>query len=264
MSYGLTFADISKIREPEVARTAWGTRTICATRAEYHLERLVVRAGASVPARYFTNARSVYFVEDGELLARVRGSDGEPSHRRLDRGGIVSIDDGRIHGFRGGSADTTLYLFAERPLVELLAETQAEADARTWSASSAELTTERSQDFRNKYWGTIETIVSAEFAGKRILLNQGGQASLEFHVRKTESYFVHSGKVRVGLRTGRAENRSIVLSAGQAFDVLPGLMHMRMAIEDTLIIEISTRDDDGDSHLVEDGTKYKHVDIDEP
>jgi len=36
-------------------------------------------------------------------------------------------------------------------------------------------------------------------------------------------------------------------------------MHMRMAIEDTIIIEVSTTDDDNDSHIVEDGKTYKFV-----
>ena len=34
-------------------------------------------------------------------------------------------------------------------------------------------------------------------------------------------------------------------------------MHMRIALEDTVIIEVSTKDSDSDSHLVEDGKKYK-------
>jgi len=36
-------------------------------------------------------------------------------------------------------------------------------------------------------------------------------------------------------------------------------MHMRIALEDTVIIEFSTLDDDGDSHIVEDGKTYKHI-----
>jgi hypothetical protein len=36
---------------------------------------------------------------------------------------------------------------------------------------------------------------------------------------------------------------------------------MRIALEDTCIIEVSTADSDGDSHLVEDGQTYKHVEI---
>jgi len=35
-------------------------------------------------------------------------------------------------------------------------------------------------------------------------------------------------------------------------------MHMRIAKTDVVIIETSTKDDDGDSHIVEDGRSYKH------
>jgi hypothetical protein len=43
------------------------------------------------------------------------------------------------------------------------------------------------------------------------------------------------------------------------YHIEPGLMHMRMALEDTVIIELSTTDDDSDSHIVEDGKTYKFV-----
>ena len=33
---------------------------------------------------------------------------------------------------------------------------------------------------------------------------------------------------------------------------------MRIALEDTQIIEWSNKDDDSDSHIVEDGKTYKH------
>ena len=36
-------------------------------------------------------------------------------------------------------------------------------------------------------------------------------------------------------------------------------MHMRMALEDTVIIEASTKDSDADSFLVEDGQTYRHI-----
>ena len=64
----------------------------------------------------------------------------------------------------------------------------------------------------------------------------------------------------MGLRIGRAENHSIVMSPGDSFDVRPGLMHMRMALEDTVIVEVSTKDSDMDSFLVEDGQTYRHID----
>jgi mannose-6-phosphate isomerase-like protein (cupin superfamily) len=92
-------------------------------------------------------------------------------------------------------------------------------------------------------------------------VQKGGQSSLEFHVEKRESYYIHSGLLRVGLRIGRAENHSIAMTPGESYDVRPGVMHMRMGLEDTVIIEVSTRDSDSDSYLVEDGLTYRHVDV---
>ena len=37
---------------------------------------------------------------------------------------------------------------------------------------------------------------------------------------------------------------------------------MRMGLEDTVILEVSTRDSDADSYLVEDGQMYRHIDAD--
>jgi hypothetical protein len=50
------------------------------------------------------------------------------------------------------------------------------------------------------------------------------------------------------------------MKAGESCDVRPGVMHMRMGIEDTVILEVSTRGSDSDSYLVEDGQTYQHID----
>jgi hypothetical protein len=36
-------------------------------------------------------------------------------------------------------------------------------------------------------------------------------------------------------------------------------MHMRIGLEDSILMEVSTPDSDGDSYLVEDGRVYEHV-----
>ena len=115
-----------------------------------------------------------------------------------------------------------------------------------------------------KYWGSIQTIYADdEFTLKEIFMKAGTQSSMEYHLRKDEKYYIQSGKLRLGLRIGRAQNKSIILSKGDVYHVPPGLMHMRMAIEDTTIIEWSNRDDDRDSNIVEDGKTYKFVEITE-
>tara|TARA_R110002020_G_scaffold333507_2_gene548918 strand:+ start:12588 stop:13025 length:438 start_codon:yes stop_codon:yes gene_type:complete len=112
----------------------------------------------------------------------------------------------------------------------------------------------------DKYWGKMDTLFEGEdFTIKRIYMKSGSQSSLEYHVRKEESYFIESGILKVGLRIGRAENKSITLHKGDIFHIPVGLMHMRIAMEDVVIIEKSSKDDDGDSHLVEDGKTYTHI-----
>jgi mannose-6-phosphate isomerase-like protein (cupin superfamily) len=126
---------------------------------------------------------------------------------------------------------------------------------------SSKFKARKTTDFREKYWGSIETITSGEFCGKKIVMRKGTQNSLEFHCLKHETYYVHSGQVKIGLRVGRAENRSVVLRKGDVFHIPPGLMHMKIATENCVVMEISTKDDDSDSHLVEDGQKYVHKEI---
>ena len=109
-----------------------------------------------------------------------------------------------------------------------------------------------------KYWGWIQTIEANEdFTLKRVFMREGTQSSMEYHVRKNESYFIERGELKLGLRIGRAKNVSIILSEGDKYNIPPGLMHMRIALKDTLIIEWSNKDDDEDSNIVEDGKIYK-------
>jgi mannose-6-phosphate isomerase-like protein (cupin superfamily) len=111
-----------------------------------------------------------------------------------------------------------------------------------------------------KYWGNMKTLFeNDQYTVKRIFMTKGTQSSLEYHTKKQESYYIEAGKLKVGTRIARAKNTSLVLEQGDVFHIPVGFMHMRIALEDTVIIEFSTLDDDGDSHIVEDGKTYKHI-----
>ena len=111
-----------------------------------------------------------------------------------------------------------------------------------------------------KYWGEMTTLFDQDgYTVKKIYMEAYTQSSLEYHIEKKESYYIESGKLKVGLRVGRGKNKSVILQQGDVFHVPPGLMHMRIALEDTVIIEASTTDDDSDSHIVEDGKTYSHL-----
>jgi len=112
----------------------------------------------------------------------------------------------------------------------------------------------------DKYWGNIKTLFENDlYTVKRIFMKKNTQSSMEYHVKKKESYYIESGRLKVGTRIGRAKNTSLILEQGDVFHIPVGFMHMRIALEDTVIIEFSTLDDDADSHLVEDGKTYKHI-----
>mgnify|MGYP005832266641 CR=1 FL=1 len=116
----------------------------------------------------------------------------------------------------------------------------------------------------DKYWGNMKTLFENDQCSvKRIFMKKDTQSSMEYHIKKEESYYIESGKLKIGTRISRGKNTSFILNQGEVFHIPVGFMHMRMALEDTVIIEFSTLDDDGDSHIVEDGKTYKHIDSEE-
>ena len=139
----------------------------------------------------------------------------------------------------------------------IVADSRATFYLFSGQATHSETSPQKSSSFdrRAKYWGTIESVVSKSYAGKRIVKDKGAHASLEYHCRKLEGYYVHSGKLLLRLRAGRAEDRYLTLEPGMAVLIPPGLMHQRGGLENTVLMEISTHDEDSDSFLVEDGQK---------
>lgn len=114
---------------------------------------------------------------------------------------------------------------------------------------------------RSTYWGAELLLEQLDDGAvwKRIDMNVGTQSSLEYHVRKSEVYFLLHGELDLGIRIGRAENHTLHMRTGELFKIEPGLMHMRKAKTDVVLIEWASSDDAKDSHIVEDGKTYKHV-----
>jgi len=112
----------------------------------------------------------------------------------------------------------------------------------------------------DKYWGNMKTLFeNDQYTVKRIFMRKDTQSSMEYHIKKEEAYYIESGKLKIGTRIGRGKNTSLVLNKNDVFNIPPGFMHMRIALEDTIIIEFSTLDDDKDSYIVENGKTYTHV-----
>lgn len=198
---------------------------------EFRFERWDVGAGQATPFATDAKREATIFVEEGSVEV---GSIAVETHRAFT---LASKERTTLCA----KSATVAYIF--RGLAD-----KKSVRSKPFSTS----------DFRDKYWGTIETIVSREgYAAKRMLVKKGCAASLEFHCRKVESYFIHSGTLLLRLRAGRGEDRFFEMRAGWSALIPPGLMHQRGGMEDSVIIEISTKDEDSDSFLVEDGAKNR-------
>jgi len=264
MAYGLTIDQVRQTCTPSPRRASWGSVTSLTEMDEFSMYRVDILPGTAQPLHFFAG-RFQAFVESGSVVVRSLDPAGNPVAGTVNAGEVLPLPRHHVHGFSSASG-AAIYLFGPRTehgAHAFQVETDAAAAAAVQSLAPGELSGlgQATTDVREKYWGRIETILSDDVAAKRIFVQKGGQSSLEFHVEKRESYYIHSGLLKVGLRIGRAENHSIVMTPGESYDVRPGVMHMRMGLEDTVIIEVSTRDSDSDSYLVEDGQTYRHIDV---
>jgi mannose-6-phosphate isomerase-like protein (cupin superfamily) len=82
---------------------------------------------------------------------------------------------------------------------------------------------------------------SEHYAGKLLSVNAGHALSLQFHREKDESWYVLEGRAELEFAApGEKATSREVVKAGAAFRLTPGTVHRIRAIEDTVIVEVST------------------------
>ena len=93
-----------------------------------------------------------------------------------------------------------------------------------------------------KPWGWELIWADAEqYVGKLLFIRAGEALSLQYHERKHESWLVHEGRANLELgEAGTGELELIEVASGDAFRYPPGTLHRVTALEDTLILEVST------------------------
>ncbi len=92
-----------------------------------------------------------------------------------------------------------------------------------------------------KPWG-YEIIFAAteRYAGKVIFIRAGEELSLQFHRQKDEVIYVHSGRIELEVGEPGAPLDTEVVDAGRSFRFWPGTVHRWRALEDTIVLEVST------------------------
>jgi mannose-6-phosphate isomerase-like protein (cupin superfamily) len=231
--YGLAIDQLPQlIQTPPLTPTPYGSHALLASAADYRLERLAIQAGHAATVGAPADQQAILYVEEGAVsVAAIR----------LAADGLISLPPSGQCRLEAAQR-AVIYVFSGAP----------EA-----GAAAAWLGPGQPFDCRAKYWGDIRTIINQNCTGKRMFFRKGQHSSLHFHCAKTETYFIHSGRLFVRLRAGRGEDRFFELEAGQTLLIPPGLMHQDGARQDTVIIEVSTHDEDSDSFIVEDGARCR-------
>jgi mannose-6-phosphate isomerase len=92
-----------------------------------------------------------------------------------------------------------------------------------------------------KPWGWELVWAEADaYAGKLLFVRAGESLSLQYHEAKDESWLVQEGRARLELGGVGDELETIEIKAGDAFRFRPRTVHRVTAIEDTLVVEVST------------------------
>lgn len=94
----------------------------------------------------------------------------------------------------------------------------------------------------DKPWGYELIWAHTEhYAGKLLCVKAGHELSLQFHREKDESWYLLEGRAELEFAaTGEKAIASEVVTPGAAFRIRPGTVHRLRALEDTMMLEVST------------------------
>ena len=92
-----------------------------------------------------------------------------------------------------------------------------------------------------KPWGWELVWAEAEpYVGKLLFVRAGQALSLQYHEVKDEAWLVQSGRASLELGGVGGTLETVEIGEGDAFRFRPGTVHRVTAIEDILIVEVST------------------------
>ena len=81
-----------------------------------------------------------------------------------------------------------------------------------------------------------------DYVAKILHIDAGHKLSLQYHERKHETVFLHSGRMRLVLENERGVLREIDVRAGTAYHIPAGRRHRMEALEDCEVFEVSTNE----------------------
>jgi mannose-6-phosphate isomerase len=92
-----------------------------------------------------------------------------------------------------------------------------------------------------KPWGyEVVYALTERYCGKVIFVRKGEELSLQFHREKDEVVYLHEGRIELQVgEPGRPLDVEVV-TPGRAYRLRPGIVHRWRALEDSVVLEVST------------------------
>jgi mannose-6-phosphate isomerase-like protein (cupin superfamily) len=92
-----------------------------------------------------------------------------------------------------------------------------------------------------KPWGhELVYALTDRYCGKIIFVRKDEQLSLQFHRKKDEVVYVHEGRIEMEIGDPGGPLDIEVVGPGHAFHIAPGTVHRWRALEDSVVLEVST------------------------
>jgi len=92
-----------------------------------------------------------------------------------------------------------------------------------------------------KPWGfELVWAETEDYVGKLLFVRAGQSLSLQYHEVKDESWLVQQGRASLELGVVGGALETIEIGRDDCFRYRPGTVHRVTALEDTLIVEVST------------------------
>ncbi len=128
----------------------------------------------------------------------------------------------------------------------------------TWGAPPP-LPTFRKPEDHPKGWGKeVWLAANHQYCGKLLCFNKGARFSAHFHDEKSESFYVLRGRIRFIYNDLRdASQHEQIMEEGQVVDIPRLCVHQVEALEESVVIEVSSRHSESDSFRVRPGDSQK-------
>ena len=92
-----------------------------------------------------------------------------------------------------------------------------------------------------KPWGyELVYALTDRYCGKILFVRKDEQLSLQFHREKDEVVYVHEGRIEMEIGDPGGPLDIEVVGPGHSFHLAPGTVHRWRALEDSVVLEVST------------------------